>query len=282
MIRPLWRAMRPHQWVKNLLVFAAAAGAGVVGEWSALWRAGVAFVAFCAASSAGYLVNDSIDRDADRLHPAKSGRPIAAGELPVRTAGLVAAALVVFALASSAVVRLELSGVVAVYLVVTLAYSSVLKRVPWVELAVLASGFVLRAVAGAVAIDVRSSVWFLTVVSATGLFVVTRKRWCEKHTHAASGRTVLAHYGARSLEVVVLAAGLVAGAGHGGWAVEVSGRVGGRIVATIAFASAMARYWWLTRRDDAGGDPVGVLLTDTRLQAAAAVWAAAFVWTAAA
>ncbi len=282
MIRPLWRALRPHQWVKNLLVFAATAGAGLTDEWSALWRAGVAFVSFCAASSAGYLVNDAIDRDSDRLHPAKSRRPIASGELDARHGRLVAVALVAVALLSATAVRLELGVVVAAYLVVTFAYSSALKRVPWLELALLASGFVLRAVAGAVAIDVRSSTWFLTVVSATGVFVVTRKRWCEKHAHTESGRSVLAYYSAGPLEALVGVSGVVAIAGHGGWAVEVAGGVAARVVATSAFAAAVGRYWWLTRRDDAGGDPVAVLLADHRLQAAAVVWAAAFVWTAAA
>ncbi len=281
MIRPLWRAMRPHQWVKNLLVFAATAGAGLMDEWSALWRAGVAFVAFCAASSAGYLVNDAIDRDSDRLHPIKSSRPIASGDLDARHARLVAVALVVFALSSAAAVRSELSAVVATYLVVTFAYSSALKRVPWLELALLASGFLLRAVGGAVAVDVRASTWFLTVVSATGVFVVARKRWCEKHAHAGSGRTVLARYRAGSLEALVVVSGAVAVAGHAGWAVEVDGGVVARIVATFAFAVAIVRYWWLTRRDDEGGDPVAVFLSDGRLEAAALVWAAAFVWAAA-
>jgi decaprenyl-phosphate phosphoribosyltransferase len=280
MIRPLWRALRPHQWVKNLLVFAAPAGAGLIDEWPALWRAVVAFVAFCAASSAGYLVNDAIDRDSDRLHPTKSTRPIASGDLDLREARLVALALVGFALASSAAVRAELSAVVAAYLVVTFAYSSFMKRVPWLELVLLASGFLLRAVAGAVAVDVRSSIWFLTVVSATGTFVVTRKRWCEKHAHADSGRTVLAYYRIRSLETLVVVSGAAAVAGHAGWAVEVDGAVTARIVATLAFAAAVARYWWLTRRDDAGGDPVAVLLSDHRLQTAAVVWAAAFLWAA--
>ena len=226
-------------------------------------------------------MNDAVDRDSDRLHPTKSSRPIASGDLDARHGRLVAVVLVVFALSSAAAVRSELSAVVAAYLVVTFAYSAALKRVPWLELALLASGFVLRAVAGAVAIDVRSSSWFLTVVSATGVFVVTRKRWCEKHAHTDSGRSVLAYYQAGPLEALVLVAGAVAVAGHAGWAVEVDGGVVARIVATLAFAVAIVRYWWLTRRDDAGGDPVAVFLADRGLEAAALVWAAAFVWAAA-
>ena len=176
----LVRTARPKQWVKNLLVFAAPGAAGVLTEPEAVGRAAVAFVAFCLAASGTYLLNDAIDHVADRLHPMKRHRPIAAGHLRPGTAKVVAAVLLVAALVVSGLAGgRELALVMAAYVTVTLAYSAGLKNVPVIDLAGLASGFVLRAIAGGVAVDVPISDWFLIVISFASLFVAAGKRQAE-------------------------------------------------------------------------------------------------------
>lgn len=276
---PVVGALRPHQWIKNLLVFAAPAGAGVIDEGEALVAASGAFVSFCAASSAGYLLNDVVDRHHDRRHPTKARRPVAAGTLTVAAASVAGAVLTTVAVALAALVRVELAATVAVYLAVVGCYSLGLKRVPWLEVAALASAFVLRAHGGAVATDVTSSGWFLIVVSAVGAFVVLRKRWCERRRSGETTRPVLAHYRAGALRVASDVAASAAIAGHLSWALT-EGSSTPRLVATIAFGAAVVRYGVLTTDDDRG-DPVLVLARDPALAALAAVWALGFVVAAA-
>ena len=180
LVRGIWRTMRPKQWGKNLLVFAGPGAAGVLTDPVLLFHAIAAFVSFCAASSAAYLVNDAADVEADRRHPTKRFRPIAAGVVSVRTARGVAAALVAVSFGVMALTgELMAVGYVAIYLVITFAYSAGLKRVAVIDLIVVASGFVLRALAGAAAVDVDVSDWFLIVTTFGSLFVVAGKRFSE-------------------------------------------------------------------------------------------------------
>lgn len=276
MIHPYWRALRPHQWVKNLLVYAAPAGAGAFDDVSVLGRTTVAFVAFCAASSAGYLVNDLVDREADRRHPTKSMRPIAAGLVSITHARVIAFALASAAVLASVVIRPELAIVTGTYLLLTVTYSMVLKRVPVVEMGVLAGAFVLRAHAGAVAIDVPSSGWFLLVVSAVGGFVIVRKRFCELIRSGAVTRPVLRFYRPSALAVATWLGVAISVVGHTGWAFTGSGGGAGRIIATGAFAAATVRYGLVTAGGDANGDPVLVMLRDPLLALFGAAWALGF------
>jgi len=168
----LVQLLRPRQWTKNVLVFAAPAAAGVLHTWDGAWRTLVAFAAFCAAASAGYIVNDLVDLEADRAHPTKRHRPIAAGVVAVGTARLAAvvlflAALVVASLAG----QVGLVAAVAVYSVVVLLYSFELKRIAVVDLVAVAAGFVIRAIGGADAVGVFVSNWFLIVFSLGSLLV---------------------------------------------------------------------------------------------------------------
>lgn len=171
--------MRPRQWLKNVLVFAAPLAAGQLLAPDVLLPSIGAFIAFCLVSSATYLVNDARDVALDREHPTKRHRPIAAGQL---SAGVALGAAVVLALASLALafaIRPQLAGVVAIYLVFTLAYSLALKHEPVIELALLAMGFLLRAIAGGVASDLPISAWFLIVAGFGSLFMAAGKRYSE-------------------------------------------------------------------------------------------------------
>jgi len=174
----LWLA-RPKQWVKNVLVFAAPAFAGVLTQAGALADALVAFVAFCLAASGTYYVNDARDVKADREHDRKRLRPVAAGVVPVRLAYLSGGLLMAAALAVSLLAGVQLLAVVAGYLALTSCYSLWLKREPVVDLVAVAAGFVLRVVAGAVAPQLAISTWFLIVASLGSLFIVAGKREAE-------------------------------------------------------------------------------------------------------
>ena len=172
--------MRPRQWTKNALVFLAPASAGVLSNRIDFLHALAAFGIFCAAASGTYLVNDVADAKGDREHPSKRLRPIAQGLVNPTFALVMAVGLMGIALAASwFVARWSLVLVMAVYLVISTCYTLRLKREPVIELAAVASGFLLRAVAGGVATHVPLSSWFLAVSSFGALFVVTGKRLGE-------------------------------------------------------------------------------------------------------
>lgn len=172
-------AMRPRQWAKNVLVFAAPLAAGQLFVPDILLPSVGAFIAFCLISSATYLVNDVRDIEADRLHPQKSSRPIPAGHLPVPAAISAAVVLAASSLILSAFISFALLGVVVAYAVFTLAYSLGLKHEPVIELALLAMGFLLRAIAGGAASGLPISQWFLIVAGFGSLFMAAGKRYSE-------------------------------------------------------------------------------------------------------
>ncbi len=180
MLFNLIRALRPRQWTKNALVFVAPAAAGAYHYRGAILDALGAFGIFCAAASSTYLLNDSVDADSDRLHPVKQHRPIASGEVPVPLAVGIGVVLGLGSIGAAwALAGWKLALVVGLYAVISVAYTVYFKKVPVVELAFVASGFVLRALAGGIATHVPISTWFLAVTSFGALFVVAGKRAAE-------------------------------------------------------------------------------------------------------
>jgi len=178
-VRAIVAAMRPRQWAKNVLVFAAPLAAGKLLSPDVFLVSVGAFVAFCLISSATYLVNDVRDVESDRAHPVKCSRPIAAGEVSTTTALIVAAVLAVLALALAFTISTGLGGVLVAYAVFTGAYSLFLKNEPVIELVLLAMGFLLRAIAGGVASGLPISEWFLIVAGFGSLFMAAGKRYGE-------------------------------------------------------------------------------------------------------
>jgi len=178
-VASLVASLRPRQWLKNVLVFAAPLAAGSLLEPAVLVPSLVAFVAFCLISSATYLINDVRDIEADQAHPVKRNRPIAAGQLPVVVAVGAAAILAVVALALALAVNLALFATVLAYAIFTLGYTLVFKHEPVIELALLAVGFLLRAIAGGVAAELPISRWFLIVAGFGSLFMAAGKRFSE-------------------------------------------------------------------------------------------------------
>ncbi|HSI81455.1 MAG TPA: UbiA family prenyltransferase [Solirubrobacterales bacterium] len=174
--RAVLASLRPQEWVKNLLVYAGLLFSGQVDEGAQVLAATLTFVAFCAISSAGYLFNDLHDREHDRLHPEKRTRPIASGALTVAAAAAIAAALALAAVATGLVVEPEVGGLVALYGVITAAYSAVLKRLVILDVMTIASLFILRVVAGAVAVEATASEFLLICTAMLALFLGFTKR----------------------------------------------------------------------------------------------------------
>jgi decaprenyl-phosphate phosphoribosyltransferase len=185
----LVRGMRPHQWMKNLLVVAAPLAAGKLDDRDVIAATLLALVSFCCASSAVYLVNDTLDREADRLHPTKRLRPLASGALPVPVALVAAVVLAAAALAVGWVADPELAALVAAYLVLMVLYAVRLKHEPVLDISIVAAGFLMRAVAGGIAADLPLSQWFLLVSGFGSLFIVAGKRYSELHTLGSEAGT---------------------------------------------------------------------------------------------
>ena len=222
-------ALRPRQWAKNVLVFAAPLAAGKLFQPDFFWPSIGAFVAFCLISSATYLVNDVRDVASDREHPTKFRRPIAAGDLPVPVAITMAIVLAVASLVGSYFIAPALSGVILAYAVFTLAYSLALKHEPVIELALLSMGFLLRAVAGGAASGLPISQWFLIVAGFGSLFMAAGKRYSELKREEESGleksvtrRRALNGYTLGYLRFVWSVAAAVAIMGYALWAFDVA------------------------------------------------------------
>lgn len=278
---PLARAMRPHQWTKNLLVFAALVFAQRLGYVADVAAAAVAFLLLCAASSAAYLFNDVCDAEADRQHPLKCGRPVASGALPVPAALVAALALGVVAVGGALAVRLPLGGVVAGYLALQLGYSLVLKHVVIVDVLCIAVSFVLRAAAGAVALEVKFSSWLFMSTALLALFLVLAKRRHELLLvdNAQTYRRSLADYSPQMLDQmisVVTAATLVVYCIYTVSEETVAKFGSDGLKYTIPFVLyGIFRYLYIVYSQRGGGSPSRHLLTDRPLLVAIFLYAVA-------
>lgn len=280
---PALVALRPKQWLKNVLVFAAPAAAEVLDQRTAVVDALLAFGAFCAGASAIYLVNDLLDVEADRRHPTKRYRPIASGTLAPATAWVMA---VVLAVAS--VVLALLTGeptfllVIAIYVVTSVVYSWWLKHEPIIDLVVVASGFLLRAIGGAVAVDVPVSSWFLIVISFGSLFVVAGKRLVELEEmgdDAVHVRPTLDHYTVPFLRFVLAVACTATAVAYCIFAFERAGlSADGSVwfqLSAIPVVTALLRYALAVEAGEAAA-PEDVFTKDRTLQILGLIWAVLF------
>ena len=273
------RACRPRQWTKNVLVAAAPAAAGVITRPSAVREVAAAFVSFCAVSSATYLINDVRDREEDRHHPRKRLRPIAAGEISTRAALLAASAIGAGGLLLAAVAARPLLAVVELgYLGLTVSYSLLWRHIVIADIAAIAAGFVLRTVAGGVAVDVPLSRSFLIVVSAGAVFLVAGKRYAELLSGAAhaNSRTTLHTYSEPVLRAVLLAAAALAAAAYGAFAFT---RDHPGPWLQLSLAPLVAWLWRYARllAGGAGQAPEELILRDRVLLALTLGWAVLFL-----
>jgi 4-hydroxybenzoate polyprenyltransferase len=274
----LLTAMRPYQWPKNGIVVAAfifsAGDAWKLQEpdtwWPLLWRTAALFGLWCLVASAIYLVNDIQDRRFDRVHPRKRFRPIASGEISTRTAGIAAGMLIAVALPLAFMLDVAAGGVLALYAAVMLAYSAGLKAVPVLDIIILCTGVVARAVGGATAIDVQISPWLYVCSSFAALFFATSKRWSESRQFGADAhahRPSLAGYPGDLLNQLLNISAATALVSYALYTIE-SKNVpeDGRMALTIPFvAFALFRYLFLLngpRRTDA---PDQIMFTDPQI-----------------
>lgn len=282
--RALLISLRPHQWTKNLIVFAGLIfGQRLLEPW-AVARVFAAFVIFCALSSAVYLLNDLADRAADRRHPLKARRPVASGALPAGLARSVALGLAGGGLASAFLLSTGFGVVAASYLALQSLYTGPLKRVVIIDVLTIAIGFVLRAVAGAVAASVPISHWLLMVTLLLALFLALSKRRHELvllAEGATDHRRILGEYSPYLLDQmigVVTASTLVAYAFYT-ISPETTSKFGSDLLSlTLPFPLyGIFRYLYLVHRKDLGGSPSELLLTDRPLLVCVALWALAVV-----
>ena len=279
----LLRTARPLQWTKNLLVFAAPGAAGVLDDWPELGQAAVAFVAFCLAASGVYCWNDSLDVEADRRHPTKRLRPIAAGLISVRTGQIAGTVLILAGCGVAGLTgRWQTVGILVTYVVTTIAYSLWLKHVAVVDLVVIASGFVLRAAAGAVAVDVEMSKWFVLCTVFGSLFIVSGKRYAELRemgSDASDVRPALAAYTPNYLRVVMTMSCGAAIISYCQWAFETKEMSNSDLpfyeLSIVPMLTALLRYA-LVLEDGHGAAPEEVFANDRVLQVLGLAWVVLF------
>jgi len=273
-------SLRPGQWTKNLLVFAGLLFGRRLTEPVAVGRAGAAFAIFCLLSGVVYLINDVADRDIDRRHPLKARRPIASGALPMPAALTSALVLSVLGLAGAFALGLPFFGTSVAYLALLALYSVLLKHVVIIDVLTIAVGFVLRAVAGAVAVEVQISHWLLACTILLALFISLAKRRHELvllATGAASHRPILGEYTPYLLDQMI--------------AVVTSATLVTYVVYTVSPETALKfgtpwlgltvpfplygifRYLYLVHQREGGGSPADLLLTDRPLLICVTLWA---------
>jgi decaprenyl-phosphate phosphoribosyltransferase len=273
--RDLLLAARPRQWAKNILVFGAPVTGGVLDNPARVAETGIAFIAFCAVASAVYYVNDLVDRMVDRAHPTKRSRPIADGRIAPWLAMLVAGMLTGGGLLVAFIGSKDLGLVMVFYVILTLAYIFFLRNMVLMDIAAIAGGFVLRAAAGGVAVDVPLSRWFLMVTSFGAIFVAAGRRHAEYvklGRDRAIHRPPLKEYSEPYLRYIQYCSSTIAIAAYSLWAFE--GEAGGSLWSALSifpFVIAVFRYALLL---DAGrGEtPEDLVFKDRALQVLGTLW----------
>jgi 4-hydroxybenzoate polyprenyltransferase len=267
----LWRELRPKHWVKNVFVLAALIFAQKLGDADAVAAALMAFGVFCALSSAVYVINDIVDREADRAHPVKRNRPIAAGEISVAAGGALAAVLAVGGLAAAVALSPPFAAVAGSYLVMNLAYSLALKRVVIVDVMIVAAGFLLRAWGGAVVLGVEMSHWLILCTGLIALFLGFVKRRQEIVGMASIGETrpILKEYSLPFLDQmisIVTSSTLLAYSLYV-FSEEVATKLGTRWLGlTLPFVLyGIFRYLYLVHQRGEGESPTDLVVSDRPL-----------------
>ena len=280
---PLVRLLRPKQWIKNVLVFAAPAAAGVLDDPTHFLETLVALVAFCLAASGTYCLNDAADADRDRVHPTKRLRPVAAGEISVTTArtlgyGLLAASLLV----SAVLLDWPLPLAIGSYVAVTTAYTKWLKHIAVLDITAVATGFVIRALAGAAATQVPVSDWFLIVASFGSLFMVSGKRSSELAGSEDSHRqrSVLAAYPPGFLDHVRSVSSGMTLLAYALFSFQKADLADSAFpwfeLSIVPFTIAMLRYALRLSQGD-GDAPEELVLSDRTLEVVGGIWVVLFM-----
>ncbi len=281
MIGAIVREARPKQWVKNVLVFAAPGAAGALDNGSYIGKSLLMFVALCMASSGTYYWNDIVDRERDRSHPTKCKRPIASGALPVGLARIIGTLLLVAGIGLAFLVRWQAGFVVLGYVALTSLYSAALKHIAVVDLVAVAAGFVLRAVAGAVATNLPMSSWFSLTTSFGSLFIVTGKRYAELRDIGDGGgtRPTLEEYTVGFLRTVLSVSCGAALVTYCIWAFDTKEIAQTTLpyyeLSIVPMGTALLRYTLLLEQGK-GAAPEEIFASDRTIQVLGALWAIMF------
>jgi 4-hydroxybenzoate polyprenyltransferase len=264
----LWLA-RPIQWVKNGVVLAPLIFAGQFGDSAHIGLALAAVAVFCLLSSAAYILNDIFDRESDRQHPLKKNRPIAGGKVSILSAAATAILLFVCAMAGAFVIRFEFGLIAVLFVAVNILYSAWLKHIVILDVMAISASFVIRAYAGAIAIDVPASKWMIISTLLLALFLALGKRRHELvilEGNATKHRRSLMSYSPYLLDqlIGVVTASVVVSYMLYTFSDEVAARVGTQwLFVTIPFVIyGVFRYLYLIHKEDKGGDPTRLLFSD--------------------
>jgi len=283
MIMHYWQALRPQQWVKNAFVWAGFLFARDWHDTTLAGHVGAAFAAFCLMASAVYIGNDWIDREADRAHPVKRDRPIAAGRISGGIAASMSIALGVAAFAIAAWVGLDLVAVLLAYVALNVAYTLALKRVVIVDVIVVALGFLLRILAGTIGVGIAPSPWLLMCGLMLTLLLGFGKRRAELEAMTPeTGRSVLTAYSPALLDrliTVSVSGTLISYSLYTISPQTIALHGSANLVYTVPIVTyALFRYMYLLDQRHAAEDPSQLMLNDRHLQGAAFVWLVAVIW----
>lgn len=279
----LIQAMRPHQWIKNLLVFAALLFTAQFTNLTLLWQTVLGFFALCFTASSIYLVNDILDRERDRHHPKKQHRPIASGQLPVSVAWVGAFASLALGLGLAFWLHVPFGVIVLVYVIQSTLYTFYLKQIPLLDVGIIALGFLLRAASGAVLIGVYISPWLIICTFFLALFLGFAKRRHELVSlgeDAASHRNALGDYSANMLEhLLTICMGLTLQS----YAIYVilseTAKSHPNLWYTLPVVTyGLLRYFFLVHRYDAGGSPEKMMVSDKHIALSVVVWGLIVLW----
>lgn len=275
--RTIWASLRPAQWIKNGFVAAPLVFADDLADARAVLLTLGAVVAFCLASSGTYLLNDVLDREADRLHPRKRLRPVASGALSVRAALAASVALVATSLTLAAVLNWRFLICVIAYLVITVTYTLWMKHEVILDVMGIAAGFVVRVVAGAVVIDVQPSPWILICTGLLAMLLGFGKRRHETilldDSDRSGHRKVLADYSIGFLDAMLVSTATLT---IGAYAVYTAagGTTTWMVLTLPVVAYGVFRYVWLLLERHLGGSPTEIAWSDRPIQASVILWVA--------
>jgi decaprenyl-phosphate phosphoribosyltransferase len=256
------RLLRPKHWVKNFFVLAPVVFAGHFMEADSVRKAVLAFIAFCIAASATYVLNDIMDVEADRLHPIKAlKRPIAAGDVTIPEAAILLA-LLVGGLTAVLTAFPQVALIIVIYLIVQIGYSVKLKHLPILDIFTIAVGFVLRIYAGAAAITVPVSRWMFATTFAAALYMGAMKRVQENKQHGSASRKVLAQYGEGFMERIAEISATLAVVFYSLFAMTARPEF---IITIPGVIFALVRYWYLADKSGAGESPTDLVIKDVQL-----------------
>ncbi|MCS6797975.1 MAG: decaprenyl-phosphate phosphoribosyltransferase [Myxococcota bacterium] len=283
----LLRALRPHQWIKNLFVLAPLVFARELLDPPMALRAAAAFGLFCLAASSVYLVNDLLDVQADRAHPVKRMRPIASGRVPLPVARTAAALLAIAALGGGWLLGPAFAATVLGYLVLNVAYSTLLKRIPYVDVLCITAGFELRVLAGALAARVPASGYLLIATALLATFLGFGKRAHELSAargaegHGASSRSVLARYSPRALRILLASTATATVATYVVYTLDPATRAAfgtdWLVVTAIPGLFGVLRFVHLVRHRPRAESPTEEMLRDPPFLANLVLWVVAVV-----